>query len=54
MNRCTSEVLEDEDEIKVFETVLNTFEMSDLNLVEGDDEEGWFRQEDEGVGSRLK
>ena len=54
MNGCSSEILEDEDQIEVLQTVLNTFEMSDFDFVEGDDEERRFGKEDESIGRRLE
>jgi len=53
VNWSTTEVLEDENEIEILETVLNSFEMSDFDFVESNDEEGRFGKEDECVGGRL-
>jgi len=54
MDGCASEILEDEDQIEVLQTVLNTFEMSDFDFVERDDEEGRFGEEDESIGRWLE
>lgn len=54
VNRRTSKVLEDKDEIKVLQAVLNALEVSNFDLVERHDEEGRFGEEDERVRRRLQ
>ena len=54
VNRRAREVGEDEDHIEVFESILNSFEMSDFDVGEREDEEGGFGEVDEGFGRRLE
>jgi hypothetical protein len=54
VNGCPRKVLEDEDEIEVFEAVLNTLEVGDFDFGEGENEEGRLGEEDEGFGGGLE
>ena len=53
MDRRAREVGEDEDHIEILESILNSFEMSNFDIGEGEHEEGGFGEVDEGVGRRL-
>lgn len=52
-DRRLGKVLEDEDEVKVLEAVLDALEVGDLDLCQGDDEEGRLDEVDQAVGRRL-
>ncbi len=53
MERWTSEVLEDEDHIELLQTKLNTFQRSDLNICQRDNEEWRIRKMNETICRRL-
>lgn len=53
MERCFRKVFEDEDKIKLFECELYTFQGSDFNLVESDDEERRLDEVDETLRAGL-
>ena len=54
MQRALRKILEDEDHIELFEAKLHTFQRGDLDLGQGDDEEGGVGQMDETLGGRLQ
>lgn len=54
MDGRARKVLEDKDEVKVLEAVLDALEVSDLDLGEREDKEGRLGEEDERVGRRLE
>lgn len=54
VDRCAMEVLKDKDHIKVLQSKLDTFQVSNFNFAQGDDQERWIRQVNETIGCGLQ